>query len=92
MNQGLSLLYVYCNVLEEQIAGDTMVPLQKIVLVIGRHRENVTREYIYPQYVPVFMTHISELHISIRDDAGNKVPFGQGRVQATLHFRRRGEL
>lgn len=92
LNQGLYMLYVYCNIVEEQIVGNSMVPLLKIVPVEGRHGENVTKEYINPQYVPVYISHISDLLIRIRDDAGEKVPFGRGRVQATLHFRRKGLL
>jgi hypothetical protein len=92
LEQGLYMLCVYCNILEEQIVGDTMVPLLKIVAVEGRHGQNITREYINPQYVPVFMTHFSELEIDIRDDAGARVPFERGRVLATLHFRRKSEL
>lgn len=90
--QGLYMLYIYCNILEEQIVGNTMVPLLKIVPVEGVHGENITREYINPQYVPVFMTHFSDLEIDIRDDTGAKVPFERGRVLATLHFRRKSDL
>ena len=89
MEQGLYVLYVYCDLVEGQIVGDSLVPLLKAVPVDGEHGANTTKDYINPQYVPVAINHFSQLHLLLRDDAGDRVPFERGRVTATLHFRRR---
>ena len=88
----LYVLYVYCDIVEEQIVGDVLVPLLKVVPIEGPHGQNITKDYVNPQYVPVSINHFSQLHLLLRDDAGEKVPFERGRVTATLHFRRRMEF
>lgn len=91
-HRGLHMLYVYCNIVSGQIVGDVWAPLLKTVAVGGEHGSNVMKEYVSPQYIPVLTNQFSNITISIRDDAGEKVAFERGRVTATLHFRRQSEL
>lgn len=91
-HRGLHMLYVYCDIVTGQIVGDVWANLIKTVPVGGEHGENVMKEYISPQYIPVLTNQFSNITITIRDDTGEKISFERGRVTATLHFRRQSEL
>ena len=75
MEQGLYALYIYCDIISKQIVGDTLAPLLKVVPVEGSHGDNVMKEYITPQYMSMFTNQFSNIHISIRDDSGEKISF-----------------
>lgn len=92
LEQGRYALYIYCDIIAPQIVGNTLSPLLKVVPVEGAHGENIMKEYITPQYVPVQTNLFNNIHISVRDDSGERVPFERGRVTLTLHFRRQSEI
>ena len=87
VDQGLYSLYVYTDLVEEQVIGDTRAPLLRIVPVEGKHGDFVTKTYERPQYVPVEKTLIDSIQIDLRDDIGHKIHFEGGKVVITLHFR-----
>lgn len=91
-HRGLHMLYLYCSIVTGQIVGDVWANLLKTVPVGGEHGENVMREYVSPQYIPVLTNQFSNITMTIRDDTGEKISFERGRVMATLHFRRQSEL
>ena len=89
MAQGFYSLYVYTNVVEPRVVGDTVVPLLRIVPLTGRHGAVVSKSFDNVQYVPVLHKEFGTVEVDIRDDAGRSVPFERGKVTVTLHFRRR---
>ena len=89
MSQGFYALYVYTNVVESRVVGDTVAPLLRAVPLEGKHGYVVSKTFDNVQYIPVLHKEFTTIEIDIRDDAGRRVPFERGRVTVTLHFRRR---
>jgi hypothetical protein len=82
-------LYLYCDVIEPRVVGDSLVPLLRIVPVEGEHNDLVTRIYENVHYVRLQRKSFQTLEINIRDRTGKKVPFERGTLNVTLHFRQR---
>ena len=82
-------LYVYCDVVEPRIVGDSLVPLLRIVPPEGKNGETITRIYENVHYVRLQQKSFQTIEINIRDRAGVSVPFEQGTLSVTLHFRQR---
>lgn len=89
VNQGFYSLYVYCNISEPRLVGDSLVPLLRIVPVKGKDGETIIKSYENIHYVPVQQKHFDTLEIDIRDDTGKPIPFERGKLVTTLHFKRR---
>ena len=89
MDQGFDTIYVYTDVVESRIVGDSVAPLLRALPVGGRHGETVSDRFTNIHYVPLLYSHFKSIEMDIRDDTGRRVPFEYGRVTVTLHFRRR---
>jgi len=74
LNIGLQSLFIYLNIVEPQIIGDTQAPLLRIVSVRGRNGEIITINYDNPQYVPIATKYFEMMEVLIIDDAGGKIP------------------
>ena len=85
-------LFVYCDVLEPRVVGDSQVPLLRIVPVEGVNGELITRIYENVHYVRLQRKTFQTIEINIRDRAGANVPFEAGTLNVTLHFRQRKRL
>ena len=48
INRGLTALYVYCNLCEPQIVGDTLAPLLRIIDSKGKEGQNIVKFYGQP--------------------------------------------
>ena len=80
-------LFVYCDILEHVIVGDTKAPLLCSISVSGKHGDIVRETYDKPMYVPIQKKHFESIEIDIRSDFGEPVPFVNGKSLMTLHFR-----
>ena len=87
VKQGFDSLYIYCNIIEPRLVGDSEVPLLRIVPIEGQHGMTVTKIYNQIQYLPVLQKNFNSLEINIRKDTGELVPFESGKLVVTLHFR-----
>ena len=87
LDHGFHDLYVYCDIIQQQYAGDALVPLLRIVPVEGKDGERIIKSFIRPQYVPVSRKQFETIEVNIKRDTGETVPFEFGRVLLTLHFR-----
>ena len=85
-------LYVYCDLAEPRVVGDSLVPLLRIVPVEGHHGELITRIYENVHYVRVQRKAFQMIEVNIRDRTGKKVPFERGTLNVTLHFGQRKRL
>lgn len=89
INEGFSALYVYSDVVENQFVGGSMVPLLRVVpFKNDGKRHNVWVNFNHVQYLPVLDRQTDSIEINIRRDNGETVPFQDGKVVVTLHFRR----
>ena len=89
LTQGFDTLYVYTNIVESRIVGDTLAPLLRPLPISGRNGDRVSARFTNVHYVPLLYSHFDSIEVDIRDDMGRRVPFEYGRVTVTLHFRRR---
>ena len=60
-----SSLYVYCDIIEHNIVGDSKVPLLRLVNVKGKHGERVYQKFTMPIYVPLQKHHFDTVEINI---------------------------
>ena len=81
-------LFVYNDLIQPQIVGDTLTPLLDVVAVQGGPGDLVCRRFDKPHYKPVLRKQFSDIHISLRDDQGELIRFEKGKVIVTLHLRR----
>ena len=85
---GSMTIYVYCDIVQPQVIGDTNNKLLRSIPVEGKMSKVVTRTFTNIQYVPIQTTSFEDIEILLRDGTGNPMPFEHGKVLATLHFRR----
>ena len=81
-------LFVYSNLIQSQIVGDTLTPLLDVVAVQGGPGDLVCSRFDKPHNKPVLRKQFSDIHISLRDDQGKPFLFEKGKVIVTLHLRR----
>ena len=89
LTQGFDTLYVYTDIVESRIVGDTLAPLLRALPISGRHGDRVSDRFTNVHYVPLLCSNFHTIEVDIRNDMGRRVPFEYGRVTVTLHFRRR---
>ena len=83
----LSPIYIYCDLIEPRIVGHVMAPLLGVVSHQDTTSKEVTKRYEKLQYHPVIKKNFNNIHISLRDDQGDFIPFEQGKVIVTIHLR-----
>ena len=84
----LSMAYVYCDIIEPTLVGDTKVQLLRTVKVDTKAQPLIYRTYTNPIYTPLQKKHFGTVEINIMTDTGEPVPFAPGKSVVTLHFRR----
>ena len=89
LEAGFHAMYLYTDIVEPQLVGDSKVSLLKVVKCAGEFGENVTVSFPNLQYVPVNVKSFETVEIDIKDDTQEKVPFEFGKVIVTLHVRQR---
>ena len=86
--QIITSIYVYCDIVQPQIVGNTMVLLLRTIPVSGNSGDVITKTFTNIQYVPVQTKSFEDIEILLRTDTGDSVPFESGKVIATLYFRK----
>ena len=89
MNQGFGTIYLYTDVVESRIVGDSFVRLLRSHPVRGTNGTTITYRFTNIHYVFLLHMEFGTIEIDIRDDIGRPVSFEYGTVTVTLHFRRR---
>ena len=85
-------LFVYTDISEPVIVGDSRTSLLRIVPVNLRNYtfgSNQYQTFAPVKYIPLKTDNFSTITIDIRDDVGEKIPFEFGTLIATLHFRKK---
>lgn len=86
-----SYMYVYCDLVEPQLVGDTVAPLLKIVNIDGKNYTYGAQNIVHfndPHYVPVMKSSFESVEIDLRTSAGQHLPFHFGATCMKLHLRR----
>ena len=87
----MDLLYVYCDIVEYGIVGDTLAPCLRTIPLTSRdvtdNDKAIVERFESPHYVPVQRNVFSTIQILIANDNGNEVHFGDLVAIIKLHFR-----
>lgn len=91
ITEGFSALYIYSDIVESRLVGDSMANLIRVVPIERQQKSSFSGvhwvRFQNIQYIPVNKTHTDLIKIHIRRDNGEKVSFESGKVVLTLHFR-----
>ena len=89
IDEGMSSIYVYSNIVQNRLVGDSLVPLLRVVPIRGARDELYrSEEFLHPHYLPTVKETTSELQFYLRRDDGTPISFKTGKVVLTLHFRK----
>ena len=82
-------LYVYCNLVQPQLVGDTCAPLLRIVHVNGTYGNTIEKTFFNRNYLPLIVKNFTRIHIDIKSSDNRYIEFDSGKTIVTLHFRRK---
>lgn len=90
ISEGFSALYIYSDVIQSQVVGDTLAPLLRVVPIELKSPPPLNNwiRFEHIQYLPINKSQSDTIEVNIRRDNGNVVPFESGKVVLTLHFKR----
>ena len=87
--ENLHFVYVYCDLLEQVLVGDTKALLLRIIDRTSPDKSNVTHVTFHPvQYVPLQKKHFDTIAIELATDGGERVPFVACKSILIIEFRR----
>jgi len=86
---GQTRMFIYSNIVTSQHVGNEMAPIVRITNYTGKDGKLITQQFTNLQYVPVRSTHIEYIHMYIKSESGENLPFDVGTYSSTLHFRRK---
>lgn len=81
-------MFVYCDFVQPQIVGDSLVPLLRIVDITGREGQTVTQTF-RPYYLPISKLEFDTIEILLCNEYGEEIHFTKGISVVTVHFRKR---
>ncbi len=87
--RGLHSMYIYSNIIERQIVGDSLVPLLRVCTINNDDYGNqISCTFNHLRYIPLSLNNIRIIEIDIRNEYGERLPFTSGHVIISLHFRK----
>lgn len=86
LDQGLTSLFIYCDIVKPQIVGDTTAPLLRCISV-EEAGEEVNLIFDSPYYLSLSRDCFQDVFVYIRTDTGEAPSFNFGRVILTLHIK-----
>jgi len=89
MSGGRYHLFIYTDIVDQQMVGSTLVPLLRMINLSGKDGETVTHTFQAPYYMNLCRHTIESISILVCDEFGSEIPFDRGQVTVTLHFRRK---
>ena len=86
---GMQAVFIYTDIVDSQVVGDTKAPLLSIVPTEGDFYSHIAFEPRTLDFIPLRSNRIYSVSVSIRDVAGKVVQFSRGMVFLTLQIRKR---
>jgi hypothetical protein len=86
---GITSLFVYCDIITSSIVGNELAPLLRTVPVTVERDQLITANFDHPDYYPLKVKGFTSIGFEIRDDSGSPIKFESGKVILKLHFRKR---
>ena len=75
----VSTIYVYCDIVEPQIVGDTSAQLLKSIPAQGKFADVIAKTFTNIQYVPIRTKSFEVVEVLLRSDTGDPVPSDAGK-------------
>lgn len=88
MSGGIHHMYVYSNITESVVVGDTVASLMRVVTISGEHGTQVEETYDNPFLIRVVNQSIISITVDIRTANGRSFPFDWGDVILVLMFKK----
>ena len=85
----LNTIFVYSDIVDYQIVGNTKATLMGVFPTTGRHYEQQSWQFNPFQYMGVSSEEIRSINMVLRTPEGDPVPFLSGDSLCRLHFRRK---
>ena len=90
LNIKIHQLYVYSGIASYTFLGDVTAPVLRVVpFETLKERHHLHQEFVNVHYVPVAKSFIHQVHISIKGDTGDNVPFITGKTLVKLHLKQK---
>ena len=90
LNTKIHQLYIYSDLASYTFIGDVTAPILRVLPFESKRENNhLHQEFVNVHYVPVAKSFINQVHISIKGDTGENVPFISGKTLVKLHFRQK---
>ena len=86
---GIDALFIYLDIIENQIVGNTMAPLLQIVPVEGHYGDLIQKTFYSPHYLSVLNKKVSTIEVNIKNDINTHIDFNFGKIILKLHFQKR---
>lgn len=86
-----SHMYVYCDLVEPQLVGDTVASLIKIVNIDAKNYTYGAHNIVHfndPHYVPIMKSSFESVEIDLRNSTGQHLPFHFGTTCMKVHLRK----
>jgi hypothetical protein len=83
-----SIAYVYLDIVEPIMVGDTKSQLLRMVFLDQRSKDSLHITYASPIYLPLKTKHFGSIEVNIMTDVGGSMPFKAEKSSLLLHFRR----
>ena len=89
LNRGFNYIFVYSDIVESSVVGNTSAPLLRIFPISGKSGDLITKEVQNIHYKPVQKSQFDTIEILLKNENGENIPFEGGKSVVTLHFRKR---
>lgn len=89
LRAGVVSIYVYSDLVEHTIVGDTVAPLLRAVAIQSNFGDIVEKTFQVPHYVPLLKKDFDSIEIEIKTDQNRLLDIQFGKTIVKLHFRRR---
>ncbi|EFO91768.1 hypothetical protein CRE_06997 [Caenorhabditis remanei] len=84
----VSTLYLYCDVVDPIIVGNTKSSLLSVIPCRGAYGEMIHHTVTHPRYLPLMNSTIDSIRVELLTEFGEPIDFNWGSTIIVLHFKR----
>ena len=83
-----NLMFIYLDIIEEHLVGDTLTKLMRIALLSKEQFSNIGHvNFARPYYFDLCKNRIETISVLLCNETGSPIKFDHGRVHLNLYFR-----
>ena len=84
----VSTLYLYCDVVDPIIVGNTKSSLLSVIPCRGNFGEMIHHTVAYPRYLPLMNSTIDSIRVELLSEFDEPIDFNWGSTIIVLHFKK----